>query len=361
MRSLVFSAAKPLQSYKEAKHMSNKITEKYFIQDDFSQREADVLARVIGETGFVVEKEIFRGTIYDKNKVGSLIYKGMLKGQRAVLKLQGLKPEVDEGEIISHFTAQNESKIVRVPILYTHQPWTEERGYGYLITEYLDFPKIFEMPFATKEQMRDFVLFYQEYRTSAITRSWVEPETKDSLAFTVLRADIWQKISEHKKRLVANDYASYLARYRSVMEKHMPTIPMVFCHGHLTADDIYRTPDNSFVVLSNLYWSYRPQWYDLAFNIWSCLLHIRDTNYTFEQFLRYVTEWCAIYRTIPVVQQDKDFDRKITALLLERTMGAILADLGANDIWSEKENKRYFQHLLGLHQRFFNHLAEKLR
>ena len=38
--------------------MSNGITGKYFTQDDFSQREADVLAKVTGETGFIVEKEI---------------------------------------------------------------------------------------------------------------------------------------------------------------------------------------------------------------------------------------------------------------------------------------------------------------
>jgi len=340
--------------------MSNKITEKYFTQDDFSQREAGVLAQVTAETGFVVEKEIFRGMIYDKNKVGSLIYKGTLNGEPAVLKLQGLKPEIDEGEIVRHFTDQNQSKLVRVPTLYAHKPWTEERGYGYLITEYLDAPKIFEMPFASAEQMRDFALFYQEYRTSALTRSWVEPETKDSLAFTVHRVDHWRKISEHKKRLKLEDYAPYLVRYYPLAVKHLPSIPMVFCHGHLTANDIYRLSNGSFVVLSNLFWSYRPQWYDLAFNVWGCLMHIRDIDYTFEQVLEYVEKWLATYRAIPVAQQDKDFERKIAVLLLERTMGAILVDLGANDVFEKEENKPHFQHLLNLHQQLFDHLAQKL-
>jgi hypothetical protein len=340
--------------------MSNKITEKYFTQDDFSQRETEVLTQVTAETGFVVEKEIFRGMIYDKNKVGSLIYRGTLNGKPVVLKLQGLKPEVDEEEIVRHFTDQNQSKLVRVPALYAHKPWTEERGYGYLITEYLDAPKIFEMPFATAEQMQSFARFYQEYRTSALTRSWVEPETKDSLAFTVQRVDNWRKISEHKQRLNLQDYAPYLVRYYPLAVKHLPPIPMVFCHGHLTANDIYRLPDGSFVVLSNLFWSYRPQWYDLAFNVWSCLMHIRDTSYTFEQLLEYVEKWLTVYRAIPVVQEDKEFERKITILLLERTMGAILVDLGANDFFGKEENKSYLQHLLGLHQRLFDHLAQKL-
>lgn len=340
--------------------MSNRITEKYFTQDDFSQREADVLAQVTAETGFVVEKEIFRGMIYDNNKVGSLIYKGTLKGKPAALKLQGLKPEVDEGEIVKRFTAQSRSKIVRVPLLYVHKSWTEECGYSYLITEYIDAPKIFEMPFASAEQMQDFARFYQEYRASALTRSWIKPDTKDSLAFTVHRVDHWRKISEHKKRLTLGDYAPYLVRYYPLAVKHLPSIPMVFCHGHLTANDIYRLPDGSFVILSNLFWGYRIQWHDLAFNIWACLQHIRDTNYTFEQLLRYVEEWLVVYRTIPVVQQDKDFERKITMLLLERTMGAILVDLGVNDFYEKEENKPYFQHLLDLHQQLFDHLAKKL-
>ncbi|MCL5733829.1 MAG: hypothetical protein M1334_04230 [Patescibacteria group bacterium] len=340
--------------------MSNKITEKYFTQEDFSQRGVGALKQVVAETGFAVEKEIFRGMIYDKNKVGSLIYKGTFAGKPAVLKLQGLRPEVDESEIIRRFTDQNQSKLVRVPILYVHKPWTEDLGYGYLITEYLDAPKIFEMPFASTEQMANFARFYQEYRTSALTRSWIKPETQDSLAFTVHRVDHWRKISEHKERLALGDYAPYLMRYYPLAVKHLPSIPMVFCHGHLTANDIYCLPDNSFVVLSNLFWSYRPQWYDLAFNIWSCLTHIQDTNYTFKQLLEYVEKWLATYRGIPVVRQDKDFERKITALLLERTIGAILADLGANDFYEREENKPYLRHLLDMHQQLFNHLAQKL-
>ena len=158
--------------------MGNKITEKYFTQDDFSRREAEVLVQVTAETGFIVEKEIFRGVIYDKNKVGSLIYKGAFGGKPAVLKLQGLKPEIEEGEIIKHFTNQNQSKSVRIPILYAYKPWTENRGYGYLITEYIDAPKIFKMPFATSQQMNDFARFYQEYRTSALTRNLLNQKQK---------------------------------------------------------------------------------------------------------------------------------------------------------------------------------------
>ena len=318
------------------------------------------MKKVTAETNFQAEREIFRGFIYDRKKVGSLIYKGVWQGKPAVLKLQGLRPEIDESEIIKHFTAQNHSKIIRVPTLYAHKPWTANCGYGYLITEFIDAPKIFEMPFAAERQMHDFANFYQEYRTSALTQSWIEPDTNDTLQLTFRRVDSWRKISEYKKRLRLDDYASYLIKYYPIALKHLPTIPLVFCHGHLTADDIYRLPDGSYVVLSNLFWSYRPEWYDLAFNIWACLMHIRDTNYTFKKMLDYVDKWLTAYRRIPIVKKDKDFEHKITVALLERTIGAILVDLGTDDFYGKKENVKYYKHLLNLHQRLFNCLTDRL-
>ncbi|HUT22398.1 MAG TPA: hypothetical protein VMX18_03265 [Candidatus Bipolaricaulota bacterium] len=343
--------------------MSNKITEKYFSQANFADREEEVLAEVLAKTGFELEKEIFRGVIYQKNKVGSLIYKGEYQGKPAVLKLQGLKPEVDEAKILEKFSEQNGSQKVRLPELFAYEFFDEKKGYGYLITEYIDALKIFEMPFANDEEMNDFAEFYQEYRTSALTKPWLEPENLDVVKFSLDRAENWQKISESVGRLKKEDYEpyleKYLEKYLEIVKKHFADFAMVFSHGHLTADDVYKMPSGQYVILSNLFWSYRPQWYDLAFNIWACLLHIRDVGYTFEEMIEYVNKWLDVYRQIPVVKLDPDFDKKIHLLLLERTMGSILVDLGAGDFYGEKENRKYFEYLLSLHQRLFDYLAEK--
>jgi len=115
------------------------------------------------------------------------------------------------------------------------------------------------------------------------------------------------------------------------------------------------------VVLSNLFWSYRPKFYDLAFNIWACLVNIRDTSYSFEEMLKYLEQWLSVYRQIPIVKEDKDFERKITIALLERAIGAILVDIGVNDFYDAPENKKYFQHLIELHQKLFDYLSEKIK
>jgi hypothetical protein len=56
--------------------MGNKITEKYFEHANFAEHENRVLDEITTKTSFKPEKEIFRGQLYDKDKVGSLIYKG---------------------------------------------------------------------------------------------------------------------------------------------------------------------------------------------------------------------------------------------------------------------------------------------
>jgi len=341
--------------------MENVITGKYFKQDDFSQREKEVLEQIIKETGFKSEKEIFRGVIYEKDKVGSLIYKGEYQKKPAVLKLQGLQPEIDETEMVNSFMNQNKSSIVRVPKLYFYKIWSEDRGYGFQISEYIDAPKIFEVPFATEEQMGEFGKFYQEYRTLALTKPWLEPTTKDSLELTLKRVENWQKISEHKGKLKKEDYVPYLEKFYPLAEKHFPSILLVFCHRHITPNDIYKMSDGSFVLFSNLFWSHCPQWYELAFNIWACMQHIRDVNYGFDDLLKYIEKWRQSYHQIPIIQEDKDFDRKLDINLLERTMGAILVDIGVNDFYDKPENQKYFQHLLKLHQQFFDYLAEKLK
>ncbi len=340
--------------------MDNTITEKYFTQEDFSARADEVCAQVCADTGFVIEKEIFRGYIYEKTKVGSLIYLGTYRGQPAVLKLQGLKPEIDEGEILSRFAAQNKSAVVRVPKLYVHEPWTEELGYGYLITEYIDAPLLFTLPFASEAEMHDFARFYQEYRTAALTKPWAKAEEQNSAAFCRKRVEHWQKIATAKGRLAKDDIDEIASRFLAIADKELGKVPMVFCHGHLTANDIFRMPNGQFVVLSNLFWSYRPQWYVLAFNVWACLTHIRDTAYTFEAMTEYTDRWLAVYRTVPVVNTDPAFERTIRLMLLERAAGTLLVDLGAADAFDLQENKKFFDHLWSLQRRWFDHLLAEL-
>lgn len=123
--------------------MVNKISEKFFTQKDFSRESARALEKIAGKTGFKINREIWRGVIYDKNKVGSIIFDGKHQSQPAVLKIQGLKPELDEIEIIKLFNKFNQSKRIEVPTVFAAQKWNKQDGFGFLIQEKLNATKRF--------------------------------------------------------------------------------------------------------------------------------------------------------------------------------------------------------------------------
>ncbi|HHD92188.1 MAG TPA: hypothetical protein ENL06_01010 [Candidatus Portnoybacteria bacterium] len=68
--------------------MSNKITEKYFKYNNSIDDFNEIIKEILAKTNFQPEREIFRGQIYDSDKVGSLIYQSVWQDKLAVLKIQ---------------------------------------------------------------------------------------------------------------------------------------------------------------------------------------------------------------------------------------------------------------------------------
>jgi hypothetical protein len=307
--------------------MGNKITEKYFDQPNFAVHEKRVLRDISRKTQFHVEKEIFRGQIYDKNVVGSLIYRGTWEGKPAVLKIQGLHPEIDEIDIIEKFNRQNRSAKIRLPRLYLGSRWNARDGYGFLLLEYVVAPKIYQPPFANREQQRSFCAFYQEYKARCVRTSLFPPEPSEtsSLVFTTQRVSHWTKVA-HAKGDLTNDGIRLTETFLTLAGRHLPSIPMEFMHGHLTYDDIFQVSENEYVLMSNLFWSYRPANYDAAFHLWAGIKSIR-TKPSVDRVKRYLHQWLIEYKKLPIIKRGSDFERSFSLMMAERCLGAFLIDI----------------------------------
>lgn len=339
--------------------MSNKITEKYFEHVNFADHEKRVLDEITTKTNFQPEKEIFRGQIYDKDKVGSLIYKGIWQDKPAVLKIQGLQPDIDEIDIIKRFNKQNKSTKIRLPKLYDGSKWNKQDGYGYLLLEYIDAPQIYQPPFATPEQIKDFCALYQEYKTKCLREPLVEkePNEQSSLVFTAQRISHWAKIAQSKGHLVEAEVKN-VEKFLSLAGQHLPSIKMEFMHGHFTYDDIFKLSDNEYVLMSNLFWSYRPEFYDTTFHLWAGIKSLRDKSVNIERVKEYLQNWLEEYRKLPVVMQDADFERKFDIMMAERCIGATLVDIQNQHY--EKDHSNFIAHLTELFRDLFKHFADKL-
>ncbi len=53
----------------------------------------------------------------------------------------------------------------------------------------------------------------------------------------------------------------------------------------------YNQEKNEFILMANLYWSYRPKYYELTFPMWVDIMHIRDKNLKLDGVLKRINFW----------------------------------------------------------------------
>lgn len=333
--------------------MGNEITSQYF---NYSQKADDKFLKSVREkVDFTANKEIFRGQIYDKDKVGSLIYFGMFNNEPAVLKIQILEPTIDEIDIINGFNEQNKSKMIRVPDLYAGSRWNKNDGYGYLLLEYVVGKPIYGPSLANEREIKKFCEFYQEYKTKTITKPLLKQKNKeDSLELTTRRVNGWVEIAKAQKYLTKTT-EDYLERYFSIIDKHLLGEKTQFMHGHLMRNDIHEVSAYKYVLMSNLFWSYRPEHYDTTFNIWADIKSISSLKITEEDVIDFVEKWQSQYRKLDAIKKDKDFKRKFMLMMLERCIGALLVDLENQNY--KKNRKAHIRHLTRIFSRLFDYCA----
>lgn len=329
--------------------MVNKITEKYFSQADFSRQLNAALGKILARTGFQIEKEIWRGCIYQKNKVGSVIFSGKYGNKPAILKIQGLRPEMDEIDIIKKFNQFNKSRKIKVPKLLLGKRWNQKDGFGFLILEMVTARRIFDLPIANKRQRNDFCRFYNEYRTKTVAGSWWKNDEL-SRDFILRRLNHWMKICKSNGCWSARIHSRLIRQFKRALDRRRAEIPMLFSHGHLSANDIF-IQRKKFVLMSNLFWGFRPKYYDLAFNLWAILLRLPgDTS--FAKALHLINAWTSDYRKISWVKKQNDFDGIFPIILLERLIGSILIDLCVG--------RRLNRRLLGVQLQLFDYYVKKI-
>jgi hypothetical protein len=336
--------------------MSNQITEKYF-DYNFRKEQADKIAKeLFKKLKFIPEKNLFSGIIYDADKIGSLVIVGLWQGKKRVLKIQFLKPEFEESRIINLYKKNNRNKFISAPKIFKHEAWGSDRGYGYLIMEYLPGSPIYNSALATNKEMAEFIKVYQYYRQS-IKRPFMDLDLIDSssLVFVTQRINHWTKIAYHKRQLTSEDLAR-VEKFLIIAGRTLPDIKMRFSHGHFSKNDIHKINKNRYIVTSNLYWSYRPEVYDAVFNIWLDLKSLRDVGAKMEDIEKYIDKWYKQYNKIKYFQKDKYFKKKFYFMMLERIIGAILVDVNNQ----KYDNKKQQEFLINLFRKLFDKLAQKI-
>jgi hypothetical protein len=121
---------------------------------------------------------------------------------------------------------------------------------------------------------------------------------------------------------------------------------MEFTHGHLSGSDVFEERPGHYVLMSNLYWSYRPEYYDTVFHLWWGIKNLKTSKYRSQEIINYIERWKAVYKKLPFIKNDDNFNVLFNVMMMERCVGAVLVDI-ENQKYKQNENeqKKYLTNL----------------
>ena len=317
----------------------NRITANATQADDGKDLIVRALKYIETKYGYtpIDKSTLFAGVYYDSKKVGSFIIRVQHgDGDTAVLKLQLRSLPFDEGFIIRSLEKELEGDRVRPVKILHDKPWSEDGGFGYLIFEDIShLPNLWKNAPTILEDRLLHKKFISAFHDSVlpIKQHWVE-KPSSNLNEKILEAfKHFQKIArDSSHHHIANtELEPFTQKYFEIIDKQGFDGEIVFTHGHLSGYDVKHDQQNDqFILMANLYWSWRPKNYELVFPIWVDLMQIRDTSLTFSNFLDRVMAWVKIW------PEEITKDRNFWLMLLDRSILTIMLDLGASK-WKNNE------------------------
>ncbi len=322
----------------------NRVSEKYLETDgSFGERIPAIVEEVSARIGFSPEREIARGVLYEASKAGTAIVVGAYRDAPAILKLQGIKLEIEEADLMRQFTLLNDlarqegggTEKIRVPEVRLHERFQAARGYGLMVMERVSGLRIYSLPSTSPRERRRYAEFYAEFRRAVRQPFFLSKGGMTAPRFMERRLEGWLTMHQSARadrRLDPERLARLVTGYRAAIARFGQGLPMVFTHGHLGPRDVCVVGIDRYVLFSNAYWSWRPQWYDWAFNVWVDLMAAgTERAPSPKAFLQIAQEWREAAAAVPQIAADQAFDARYRLMLLERCVGSLLVDVPLAD------------------------------
>jgi hypothetical protein len=342
--------------------IGNRLSDNALTADDGQALIERALAEVEREYGWRPHEAspLYRGRFYESGKIGSFITRVTNRdGDSAVLKLQLRPVPYDEGMIIRHIRPQIRTERIRLPGILFDEPWSEEKGYGILVSEDASaFPRLWKDHCPTEEELKRHEDFLGEFMHYVLPIDPFLPVPDGSVRerhremldhfSDVAQASTHQHIDLKEVEGMKERYARILGK-AAFDGFH-------FTHAHLSGMEIRIDPDTqAYVLFSNLLWSFRPTYYEALFPFWVDAMGIRDVNVSSDDLYSRVDRWAEMWKR--VMGEDPRKRESFRFLILERAMMTTMLDLGASE-WNEDEIKTK-QALLNAWKQLFERLAEE--
>lgn len=311
----------------KSKVYQNEVSAGLFKNSDLDNRIDEIVSDFSSRSGFVPEQLLRKSSWWGSTEIGAFHYSGKFKGQKAVLKIQGVKPSTSEIFMIQSFAKSNRSKIIRPPQLFDYQLWDDHKRYEALILEDVGEKRIVNSPTNTKE-VANFYKLHAEYRSRCLSEPWIAKPEQSISNLATTRFAKWReaslKIYPHHPYRSADDMHLVEVSLKRLVSGYTNIQPE-FVHGHFSAGDLY-TVNQQTVLLSNLYWSWRPPFWDTIFAYhWHIYSLASIPNITPKQIEKQRSLWFnhinKLSHSLPSSQKEQ-----LLLALLERATAGLLLD-----------------------------------
>ena len=298
---------------------------------DMSSRENQILIEIIKKIGFVPKENIWRSKYWGKN-LGASHWLGKYNKKSAVLKIQGVKPDISEIYMISEFSKQNKSKLIRPPDIHKSISWNDSTGYEAIITDHASGHNIIiDGKLITKENIATFLNYYREYRINCIPeKPWLPaPLVEDDWNISLDKL-VTNSVSAFPNHPFRDSEDINLAKdaYK-ILEKIYKNVKLEFMHGHFSCKDLIYENQNSnkVVIFSNLFWKWRYPYFDAVFAYhWFMYELARVKNITPYQVEKQRKLWLGEIFKITGANISIKKRRLLNAALLERSVAGFIID-----------------------------------
>lgn len=313
----------------------------------------DKWAQSIAErTGFELGEKIYEGIYYSKDNVRNAIYAGNYNRKPVVLKMYDDPRTTDEPIALESFHKANTSKILTAPKLYKYE--IESPNKGWLIEEKLpEGGRFFSSPLNENEK-KEFARLYLEYRKNFPTKPTRELALLEQLSaeeYYTNGITRWLKLANEKesqRRFAGEEQIlnpkEFIPRYEKAiktMRRILKGRKMIWIHGHFKPNELYKVSNDKYYLIDFAHSKMAPEGSELAFIIWSDhIMDGGDWNAPYEEWREGISEWKEAFEEIKNELKLKDYNDLLRANLLERSLGAITADITASDRPYEEKIKR---------------------
>ena len=240
------------------------------------------------------------------------------------LKVDNLDTGVNEEVIRQQFRAV-QTQHVRPPHTYVYEPYSVERGYGFMLEEVVDAPVVFHADDHPEVAAKAFARFYS-FLQEVLAKPFIARPDTTAKAFSEEQYDGWLSVAT---RSWSADFAARKALADKAFERSlalMEDTPLVFMHPHLSGSDVQVQNDSVYIVHANHFWGWRQPMYDLAFPVWGQWMALPRDKRGIGEVAKIANAWREVLRR----ELGESFDEQAwESQLLNRIYGSVLLDLPA--------------------------------